>query len=58
MILTMMMTMMMLTMSQVVERREGEAREREVNQAQQEKHFQSWDTFWGRPGYGAPRYYY
>ncbi len=22
---------------------------------QQRLHFQQWDTFWGRPGYGAPR---
>ena len=30
-------------------------RDREVAEAQQERHFQCWDTFWGRPGYGAPR---
>ena len=40
---------------QVVARRAGEEREREVEQVQQQQHFQSWDSFWGRPGYGAPR---
>ena len=25
------------------------------DEAQQMLHFQRWDTFWGRPGYGAPR---
>lgn len=22
---------------------------------EQKKHFENWETFWGRPGYGAPR---
>lgn len=29
-------------------------RQRDDDELQQ-RHFQSWDTFWGRPGYGAPR---
>ena len=28
---------------------------REYDEEQQKQHFQSWETFWGRPGYGAPR---
>jgi len=24
-------------------------------QAEQMRHFENWETFWGRPGYGAPR---
>ena len=40
---------------QVVARKEEEVREKEVEELQQHHHFQSWDTFWGRPGYGAPR---
>ena len=40
---------------QVVARREDEVRDREISQLQQLQHFQSWDSFWGRPGYGAPR---
>ena len=42
-------------MGQVVEKSEIGVRDREREQAQQSQHFQSWDTFWGRPGYGAPR---
>ena len=26
-----------------------------VDDAAQAEHFQVWDKFWGRPGYGAPR---
>merc|ERR1712131_250181 len=40
---------------QVVEKLESGVREREREALQQNQHFQSWDTFWGRPGYGAPR---
>ena len=30
-------------------------RARMMEEEQQSQHFQQWDTFWGRPGYGAPR---
>ena len=40
---------------QVVEKLESGVRDREREALQQNQHFQSWDTFWGRPGYGAPR---
>ena len=26
-----------------------------VLKEEQRRHFQSWESFWGRPGYGAPR---
>ena len=28
---------------------------RRDDQEEQRRHFQSWESFWGRPGYGAPR---
>ena len=28
---------------------------KEADEQAQAQHFQAWDTFWGRPGYGAPR---
>ena len=28
---------------------------RQQEEEQQSQHFQQWDSFWGRPGYGAPR---
>jgi hypothetical protein len=34
--------------SNLVESRKNDAQE-------QKKHFENWETFWGRPGYGAPR---
>ena len=37
------------------ERAEQGAAGREEEQQQQAEHFQSWEKFWGRPGYGAPR---
>ena len=42
-------------LGQVVEKLETGVRDKEREVAQQSQHFQSWDTFWGRPGYGAPR---
>ena len=39
-----------------VEERQGLLAEgREIDDLQQRQHFQSWETFWGRPGRGAPR---
>jgi hypothetical protein len=26
-----------------------------IDEQQQKEHHQNWETFWGRPGYGAPR---
>ena len=26
-----------------------------MEEEQQRQHFQQWDTYWGRPGYGAPK---
>jgi len=31
------------------------ARGREMEDVQQKQHFESWESFWGRPGNGAPR---
>ena len=42
----------------VVEVREKQDRgeqSRRSEEARKAEHFQSWDQFWGRPGYGAPR---
>ena len=33
---------------------QGQAGKEAEDQAQAD-HFQAWDKFWGRPGYGAPR---
>ena len=30
-------------------------RGRELDDVQQRQHFESWESFWGRPGNGAPR---
>ena len=40
---------------QVEEKKSKGQAGRQVEQAAQEEHFQVWDKFWGRPGYGAPR---
>merc|ERR550517_224835 len=40
---------------QVVEKREVGRRSEEFENLQQEQHHKAWQTFWGRPGYGAPR---
>lgn len=29
--------------------------EKEEEQMTARKHFENWDTFWGRPGHGAPK---
>ncbi|XP_071746149.1 uncharacterized protein [Lepeophtheirus salmonis] len=29
--------------------------EKKNDEEQQKRHFESWETFWGRPGYGAPK---
>ena len=40
---------------QVTERNDISSRSREFDEAQQKRHFESWETFWGRPGNGASR---
>jgi len=40
---------------QVQEKAEEGARDREHDDQQQRHHFQEWETFWGKPGNGAPR---
>ena len=42
-------------LGQVTEKLDTRDRVRMMEEEQQSQHFQSWDTFWGRPGYGAPR---
>lgn len=42
-------------LGQVVEKMETGQRVRMMEEEQQSQHFQQWDSFWGRPGYGAPR---
>ena len=37
------------------ERNDLSNRSREFEEAQQKQHFESWQTFWGRPGNGASR---
>jgi hypothetical protein len=40
----------------VSEKQENILQLREMDEEQQKRHYQSWETYWGRPGYGAPRY--
>ena len=40
---------------QVSEKQNIGARGRQIDEQQQKQHFESWETFWGRPGNGAPR---
>ena len=42
-------------MMQVREKYENIIQKREADEEEQKRHFQSWETYWGRPGYGAPR---
>eukprot|EP00090_Calanus_glacialis_P021912 TRINITY_DN33788_c0_g1_i1.p1 TRINITY_DN33788_c0_g1~~TRINITY_DN33788_c0_g1_i1.p1 ORF type:complete len:454 (+),score=113.33 TRINITY_DN33788_c0_g1_i1:334-1695(+) len=39
---------------QVSEKQNIGARGRQIDEQQQKQHFESWETFWGRPGNGAP----
>ena len=38
------------------EKQDRSIRKHEQDDTEQKKHYESWDSFWGRPGYGAPRY--
>ena len=40
---------------QVSEKLNIGVRGREIDDAQQRQHYESWESFWGRPGNGAPR---
>ena len=40
---------------QVSTRQNIKDQKQKADSEQQRLHFQQWDTFWGRPGYGAPR---
>ena len=40
---------------QVDEKKDMGCKGKVMDEQQQKEHFQSWETFWGRPGYGAPR---
>lgn len=44
------------TLSHQVQKKESEVSQNaKDDEDQQRMHFQSWETFWGRPGYGAPQ---
>ena len=40
---------------QVSEKENIGARGKQIDEQEQKQHFESWETFWGRPGNGAPR---
>ena len=42
-------------MRQICEKSDHNQRSRQFEEEQQKRHFESWETFWGRPGYGAPK---
>ena len=42
-------------MGQVHMKSDQKVKRRMADDELQRRHFQQWDTFWGRPGYGAPR---
>ena len=41
--------------SQVCEKSDYNSRTRQFEEEQQKRHFESWESFWGSPGYGAPK---
>jgi hypothetical protein len=41
---------------EVSEKQEGIMHRREAEEEEQKRHYQSWETYWGRPGHGASRY--
>ncbi len=41
---------------EVSEKQEGIMHRREADEEEQKRHYQSWETYWGRPGHGASRY--
>ena len=55
MVMLIMMIMMTMPTDQVADKQDYNRHSREYDEEQQKQHFQSWETFWGRPGYGAPR---
>ncbi|XP_035205929.1 uncharacterized protein LOC118180955 isoform X2 [Stegodyphus dumicola] len=40
---------------QAAQRQEMRQKQKQLERAQSEKHISTWDSFWGRPGHGAPR---
>ena len=46
---------MMKYFRQICEKSDHNQRSRQFEEEQQKRHFESWETFWGRPGYGAPK---
>lgn len=41
--------------SQVAQKGQIQEAKHRMEEEQQMRHFQHWDTYWGRPGYGAPK---
>jgi len=41
--------------NQVVSKAQTSTAKARMDEEQQRQHFQHWDTYWGRPGYGAPK---
>lgn len=41
--------------NQVNQKSQTQYAKAKMDEEQQMRHFQHWDTYWGRPGYGAPR---